>query len=90
MQIRLSGSPPAEDPLRDQVGVGETRRNSAPELAEKWRRPGSLPNQAPPVSINKQVQRLTQPPAQPRLPELRPHPESGESSPPVGDPSRTS
>lgn len=64
------------DALRQQVRMTELRRNSAPELAEKWRQPGRQHAASAPLSINKQVQRLTQPQSRPEL--LRPHPQQGE------------
>ena len=73
------GGPGSEtDTMNGCVGVGETRRNSAPELADQWQRPGGPQSQgALPLSLPKQVQRLTQPPSQPKPTEFEPNPETG-------------
>lgn len=73
LQARTGGSD--TEPSSGHVAVAEQRRNSAPELAEQWERPeeGQLP-----VSLPKQVQRLTQTHVQPQRLQTEPHPAQGD------------
>lgn len=66
------------DPIGQAVGVGEHRRNSAPELAEQWRQPDETQSLPFPISLPKQVQRLTQPQLQSQQLEVEPCPEQGD------------
>lgn len=77
-QLQARGPQSDTDSMRQKVI--EQRRNSAPELAKEWHRPGPSNSFGAPVSINKQVQRLTQPPPQPKPTEYEPHPEDGTSA----------